>query len=434
MLRLSLLLMALATPVVAAVPIQKVTSPNGLTAWLVEDHGIPFTALQIRFGGGTSLDAEGKQGAVNLMTALIEEGAGDLDAIGFATARDDLAASFRFSSNLDSVSVAAQFLSENRDQAVQLLTDALNKPRFDQDAIDRVRGQVIAGIEAEAKDPSVIAGQLEAARNFGNHPYGTNESGTLDSVIGLSRDDILAAHAGALALDHVTIAAAGDITPNELGVILDQILGQLPKTGAARPINAILNESGGTAVQDFPGPQSVVIFGHGGLRVDDPDFMTASIVNEIFGGDRFTARLMTEVRDKRGLTYGIGTDLASLKYAELMAGQFQASNEKVAQAIAVVTEEWTKIATGDITAAELEAAKTYSIGAYPLRFDGNSTIASILVGMQVNGFAMDYPKTRNDKVRAITLDDANRVAKRLFKPENLHFTVVGQPVGVSESN
>lgn len=434
MLRLSLLLLALATPVHAEVPIQKVTSPNGLQAWLVEDHTIPFMALQIRFGGGTSLDAVGKRGAVNLMTALIEEGAGDLDAIGFATARDDLAASFRFSSNLDSVSVAAQFLTENRDQAVQLLRDALNAPRFDQDAIDRVRAQVIAGIEANAKDPSEIAAQLEAARNFGDHPYGTDQSGTLDSVKALDRSDILAAHAGVLALDRVTIAAAGGITPQQLGVMLDQILGQLPQTGAPLPNTAQLNETGGITVQDFPGPQSVVIFGHGGLRVDDPDFMTASLVNEIFGGSRFTARLMREVRDKRGLTYGIGTNLASLKYGALLAGQFQASNEKVAEAIAVVRDEWAKMGAGDITEAELEAAKTYMIGAYPLRFDGNGTIASILVGMQVNGFAIDYPKTRNDQVRAITSDQANRVAKRLFKPENLHFTVVGQPVGVSAAN
>lgn len=430
MLRLSMLLLALATPVFAEVPIQQVTSPQGLKAWLVEEHGIPFTALQIRFAGGTSLDAAGKRGAVNLMTALIEEGAGDLDAQGFAAARDGLAASFQFSSNADGISVSARFLTENRDQAVALLTDALTKPRFDQDAIDRVRGQVLAGIEATAKDPSSIAARLESARQFGDHPYGTDESGTADSVNALTRDDILVAHIGALARDRITIAAAGDITPDQLGAILDQILGGLPQTGAPLPERATLTEKGGITTQDFPSPQSVVLFGHGGLRVDDPDFMAASIVNEILGGDRFTARLMTEVRDKRGLTYGVGTGLASMQYGELLSGEFQAASEKVAEAIQVVTDEWGKIASGDISQAELDATKTYMIGAYPLRFDGNSTIASILVGMQVNGFPIDYPKTRNEKLAAITLDDVNRVAKRLFKPENLHFTVVGQPVGL----
>ena len=119
-----------------------------------------------------------------------------------------------------------------------------------------------------------------------------------------------------------------------------------------------------------------------------------------------------------------------MQYSELLSGQFQAANEKVAEAVQVVTDEWAKIAKGDISQAELDATKTYMIGAYPLRFDGNGTIASILVGMQVNGFPIDYPQTRNDKLGAITLGDVNRVAKRLFKPENLHFTVVGQPVGL----
>ena len=430
MLRLSVLLLALAAPVWAEVPIQQVTSPGGLRAWLVEEHGIAFTALQIRFGGGTSLDA--KRGAVNLMTALIEEGAGDLDSQGFAAARDGLAAQFYFSSNVDSVTVSAQFLTENRAEAVALLTDALTKPRFDQDAIDRVRGQVLAGIEADAKDPGAIAGNLDWARQFGDHPYGSADSGTVETVNALTRDDILAAHAGALALDRVTIAAAGDITAQELGALMDQLLGALPKTGAPLPQRAQLTQGAGLTIQDFPSPQSVVLFGHGGIRVDDPDFMAASIANEILGGDRFTARLMTEVRDKRGLTYGIGTNLASLQYAELVSGQFQADNTKVAAAVQVVQDEWAKIGSGDITQAELDATKTYMIGAYPLRFDGNAAIAGILVGMQVNGFPIDYPKTRNDLVRAITLDDVNRVAKRLFKPENLHFTIVGQPQGMAQ--
>ena len=128
--RAAALLLALASPLHAEINIQPVTSPGGIKAWLVEDHGIPFTALEIRFKGGTSLDASGKRGAVNLMTALIEEGAGDLDSQGFAAARDGLAASFHFSSDQDGVSVSSHFLTENRDQALALLHDALTKTRW----------------------------------------------------------------------------------------------------------------------------------------------------------------------------------------------------------------------------------------------------------------------------------------------------------------
>lgn len=433
MFRAALVLLALAAPLRAEIAIQEVTSPGGIKAWLVEDHGIPFTALEIRFQGGTSLDAAGKRGAVNLMTALIEEGAGDLDAQGFAAARDALAAEFRFSSDADGVSVSSRFLTENRDQALALLQSALIQPRFDQDAVDRVREQVLAGLRSDAKDPGAIAGDLARARFYGSHPYGSSGDGTIDSVTALTRDDIVAAHQAALARDRIYVAAAGDISATDLGVLLDNLLGDLPATGAPQPARADMTVKGGVQVQDFPGPQSVVMFGQGGIRFDDPDYFAAVILNEVLGGGRFSARLMTEVREKRGLTYGIGTSLSVSDHSEELMGQFQASNDKVAEAIAVIREEWVKIARDGITQTELDNAKTYMTGSYPLRFDGNGTIASILVGMQIIGLTPDYPKTRNEKVEAVTLEDVKRVAARLVTPDDLAFIVVGQPAGVTAS-
>ena len=147
----------LVTPAFAKSEIQEVTSPGGIKAWLVENHDIPFTALDIRFKGGSALDAPGKRGAVNLMTALLEEGSGDLDSQGFASARDALAAQFDFSSDADGVDVAARFLTENRDQATDLLKGALTAPRFDAQAVERVRAQVQQIITADQKDPAAIA-------------------------------------------------------------------------------------------------------------------------------------------------------------------------------------------------------------------------------------------------------------------------------------
>ena len=429
-LRIALFLLAFAAPLRAEIAIQEVTSPGGIKAWLVEDHGIPFTAMEIQFQGGTSLDAPGKRGAVNLMTALIEEGAGDLDSQGFAAARDALAAEFSFGSDQDGVSVSTRFLTENRDQAMALLRQALVAPRFDQVAVDRVRAQVLAGLRNDEKDQGAIAGRLARARSYGDHPYATVGDGTISSVTALTRDDVVAAYKGSLARDRITVAAAGDITAAELGVLLDKLLADLPATGAAQPGRAKMMVKSGIKLQDFPGPQSVVLFGQGGIRFDDPDYFAASLLNEIFGGGRFGARLMTEVREKRGLTYGIGTGLASYDHSEALVGQFQASNDKVAAAIDVIRAEWAKIAANGVTEEELATAKTYMTGSYPLRFDGNGTIASILVGMQIMGLSPDYPKTRNARVEAVTMADMKRVAQRLFKPDDLAFIVVGEPVGV----
>ena len=422
--------LALALPAQAEIKIQSVTSPGGITAWLVEDNNIPFTALEVQFRGGTSLDAPGKRGAVNLMTALIEEGAGDMDSRAFAEARDALAADLTFDSGTDSVSVSARFLTENRDQVVTLLREALVNPRFDQDAVDRVREQVLSNLRSDEKDPDTIATNTLDRLAFGDHPYATDGNGTIDSVTALTRDDIVAAHKGALARDRIYVAAAGDISAAELGPLLDRLFGDLPATGAPLPPRAPWLLKPGVTVIDFPSPQSSVLFGQVGIPREDPDFFAAFLLNEALGGGRFTARLMSEVREKRGLTYGIGSYLVGMDQAEMYLGQFSASNDKVAEAIKVVRDEWARIRAEGLTEQELADTKTYLTGSYPLRFDGNSNIASILVGMQMEGLPIDYAVTRNAKIEAVTMDDIRRVAQRLYQPDALHFVVVGQPTGL----
>ena len=422
----------LAAPLHAEIAIQEVTSPGGIKAWLVEEHAIPFTALEIRFQGGTALDAPGKRGAVNLMTALIEEGAAEMNAQKFAESRDGLAASFKFNAGTDSVAVSARMLTENRTQAADLLRLALTAPRFDADAVERVRGQVLSNLRSDAKDPGSLASRRFNALAFGDHPYGSTGDGTPESVAALTRDDIIAAHKATLTRDRLYVAAVGDITPQALGTLLDQLLGGLPATGAAPVGPAKVTLTGGVTVVPFPTPQAVVLFGQEGTNRNDPDYFAAFILNEILGGERFGSRLMGELREKRGLTYGVNTWLASYDQADLIAGQFATDNKTVAEAIDILRAEWAKAAQG-VTEAELANAKTYLTGAYPLRFDGNAQIANILVGMQSIGLPVDYSATRNDKVNAVTLEDIRRVGARLFKPEGLRIVVVGEPVGVESS-
>lgn len=414
----------------AAVEIQEVVSPGGITAWLVEEDSIPFTALEIRFRGGSSLDEAGKRGATYLMTALIEEGAGDLDARGFAEAREALSASYEFDVYQDALSISARFLSENRDEAIALLREALINPRFDQDAIDRVRAQVLSGIRSDQMDPNAIASSRFNELAFGDHPYGSAREGTEESVSALTRDDIVQANRNALALDRIYVGASGDITPEELGLLLDELLGDLPAQGAPQVGRAELSLEGGLTVIPFDTPQSVLFFGHSGIRQEDPEFFAAYLANEIFGGSGRQSRLMEEVREKRGLTYGVGTYLVSRDYSEMILGQGATANERAAEAIEVIKEEWAKISEQGVTEQELEEAKTYLTGAYPLRFDGNGPIATILVGMQLGGLPIDYIATRNDRVNAVTLEEVREVVKKIYRPEDLRFVVVGQPDGL----
>ena len=358
-----------------------------------------------------------------------------MDAQAFAKARESLAASYEFNVYDDSLAISARFLTENRDKAIALLRAALIEPRFDTDAIERVRAQVLSGIASDTTDPGHIASSTFDALAFGDHPYGADRAGTAESVAALTRDDMLDAHARLLTRDRLVIGAVGDITPDELGTLLDTLLGDLPATSAISVPEVDFALSEGVTVVDFDTPQSIAYFGHySGLKNDDPDFFAAYVVNEIFGGNGLDSRLTVEVREKRGLTYGIGSFLVALDQTEMILGQAATANERMAETIDVVRDQWRHISETGVTQDELDTAITYLTGAYPLRFDGNARIAGILVGMQMDDLGIDYIATRNDRIRAVTLDDANRVAKRLYRPEDLHFVVVGKPVGLDASN
>lgn len=425
---------ATSLPVLAAVDIQEVKTPGGFTAWLVEEPSIPFVSLEIWFRGGTSVDTPETRGAVNLMTGLLEEGTEGLDARGFAEARDSLAASFSFRAEDDAIMVSSRFLTDTTDEAVALLKQALSAPGFDPVAVERVRAQVLAGLRSDAEDPDAIASQTFAKMAFGDHPYGSDGNGTLESVAALTREDLIAAHRGAMARDGVFIGAAGDISPEKLAEVIDALLADLPQTGAPLPEPASFLLNGGVQVVTYPTPQSVIQFAQPGISREDPDFFPAFLMNQILGGGGFGSRLMEEVREKRGLTYGIYAYLAQKDQSDLFIGRASTANERAAETIAVVREEWAKMATEGPTQDELDQAKTYLTGAYPLRFDGNGSLARIAVGMQMDGLPIDYIATRNDRVEAVTLEDVRRVSASLLDPEGLSFIVVGQPEGLDFGN
>ena len=429
----ALMLVAMAFPATAEVDIKEVKTEAGLTAWLVEDHSIPFMALEIRFRGGASLDAPGKRGAINLMTALLEEGAADLDARAYARAVEGLAASISFGVDDDALSISGRFLTENRDEAVELMRAAIKEPRFDQEAIERVRAQVLTGIASDAKDPDELASRALDELVFPGHPYATSLSGTVESVTSLTRADLLSAHEAVLARDRIYIGAVGDITPEELSELLDTLLGDLPETGAPMPPVADVDIPPGVTVVPFETPQSVARFAQKGIKQDDPDYFTAVVLNHVLGGGSFESRLMDEVRAKRGLTYGVYSYLAAKDLGEFYVGSVSSANDRIAEAVEVIRAEWVKAAENGVSAEEVENAKTFLTGAYPLRFDGNGPIANIMVGMQLLGLPIDYIATRNDRVAAVTVEDVKRVAGELLDPDNLHFVVVGQPVGLEST-
>ncbi len=419
-----------ALPLKAATDIQVVTSPGGITAWLVQEPSIPMVALQFSFRGGASQDAPDKLGATNLMVGLLEEGATGISATEFAERSDELGARFSFNTGRDSVSITASMLTSNLEESVALLRLAIVEPAFGEVAFERVRGQVNSGLRSDETDPQSIGSKAFRAMTFPDHAYGRPTDGTLETVAALTPDDMRVAHRNALGRNNVLIGAVGDITPEALGLLLDALLGDLPDdiTDNVPDVQPVLS-AGITTIQ-FDTPQSVVIFAQPGLKRDDPDYLAAYVLNHIIGGRSSTARLNVEVREKRGLTYGIASYLLPYQHAALYMGHFNSGNDTVAEAVGIVQEEWAKVAASGVTAEELETAKRYLTGAYALRFDGNAKIAGILAGLQVVDLPISYIAERNDLVNGVTVEEINRVAARLYQPENLRFVVVGQPEGL----
>ena len=424
-------LMAAASPA-TAIEVQRVVSPGGIEAWLVEDHSNPIISLDMAFRGGAALDPAGKEGLANLVSGLIDEGAGDLDSQTFQGRLQDLSIGLSFSAGLDTFSGDLKTLTENRDTAFELLRLALNEARFDEEPIARIRSQILAGLARGSEDPDVIVRRTINKVLFPEHAYGRPVSGTTESVAGLTVEDLRRFTAERFARDVLVIGVVGDITAQELAALLDETFLGLPATAAPVDLaDTTPNDEGGVIVVEKDVPQSVVVFGHEGIKRADPDYYTAYVVNYVLGGGGFSARLYKEIREKRGLAYSVYAYLNPLDHAALIMGGVATQNQRVSQSLDLIRAEWRRMAEDGPSEEELRNAKTYLTGSFPLRFSSSGRISGMLIGMQLNHLGIDYLDRRNGFIEAVTLDDARRVAKRLYDADKLTVIVVGRPQGVT---
>jgi zinc protease len=410
-----------------AVDIQEVVSDGGIKAWLVEEYAVPIIAIEIRFKGGASLDPADKNGRATLFAGLLDEGAGAYDATAFAEKEEETAVKLGFDATRDSFSVSATLLADRRHESLELLRLALHHPRFDSDAVARVKQQLISGIRQNEANPDKIASKAFFARVFPDDPYGRTTNGTEATVADITAEDLRDARALYLSRTAMSVGVVGAISAKALKPVLDQLLAKLPMVRRDALDDAQWQAEPGVTVVDNEAPQSVVIFGHEGIKRSDPDFIPAFVMNDVLGGGRFESRLMTEIRAKRGLAYGAYSYLTPLDRAGLYIGGFGTRNDAVAESIELVRQEWSKLAAEGLSEDDLDRAKKYLTGAYPLRFDSNAKIARFLAGVQAENLGIDYINQRNGMVESVTVDDIKRVAKRLLKPESLFFVVVGQP-------
>jgi zinc protease len=411
--------------------VQKVITPGGLTAWLVESYAVPLVALEFALRGGASQDPVDKPGVATLLAGMLDEGAGPFDARGFHRAIEDQAIHLGFGADRDSLSGHLQTLSRNVDKAFELLKLALTQARLDAHDVARVRSQLVAELKRDANDPDAMAARAFREAAFPNHPYGRPVRGELTTIDTLVREDIIALRERLFSSKDLIIAVVGAIDASTLSTMLDDVFGAFAKTNDLIAIPPIrVNNVGVRKITDVDVPQSTIRFGRPGVTKHDPDYFAVVVANHILGGGTFTARLFHEVREKRGMAYSVYSQLNEYDQCPMLIGAAATKNERAGEALKIIEEEVRRFADHGPTEDELDKAKKYLIGSYALRFDTSTKIASQLVNLQLDGFDAAYLDTRNDRIAAVTLTDCQRAAKKLLGDGGLLVSVAGQPEGL----
>ena len=419
----------------AVADIRPLVTPGGIKVWFVSDKTVPLIAVSFAFKkAGTATDPAGREGLAEMTAALLDEGAGDLDSQAFQREAEEIAVRISFDAGTDNFLGRMTTIATERDRAFELFRLALTKPRFDAEPIDRVRAQTLAGLKQEAENPSAIGRKLWRNTVFSHHPYARPASGTEASIQNISREDLVGFVADRFGRDRLMVGVVGDIAEDELVQRIDALFGALPaKTKSFKVPEIAPQGAGKTIIVRKPIPQSLMSFGHAGIKRDDPDWYAAYLVTRILGGGGLSSRLYEEVREKRGLAYSVYAYLNPMDHSAVIGGGTATQNARAGESLEVIRSEWRKMAEKGITEDELRYAKAYANGSFPLRLGSRRELADMLAGIQLSDLGIDYIGKRPQLIDAVTLEQANRVAGRLFRADDLTVVVVGDPKGIVET-
>ncbi|WP_420335843.1 M16 family metallopeptidase [Roseibium sp.] len=408
-----------------AVEVEKVVSPQGIEAWLVEDHTVPIIAMNFSFDGGSTQDPIGKEGLTRLLAATLDEGAGDLTSEDFQGKMEELAVSVSFSTGRDRFYGSLRTLRPMLPEATELLSLAVNAPRFDESPVERMKIQLTTQIKRNESSPSAIAGRQLADFMFSDHPYARPTLGTVDTMGALQPDDLRVQHAKILTRRDLKIGVVGAIDAESLAQMLDKVFASLPEQSELVDVAELMPQTGSNLHREFEVPQTTILLALPGLKRDDPDYQAAYVMNHILGGGTFTSWMYQEVREKRGLSYGASTSLSPYRHTGLLIGSAATKSDRADETVDVMLEQLQRMATAGPTKEELDAAKRFITGSYALRFDTSGKIARQLVALQNADLGIDYFDRRNSEIEAITLEDVQRVAKRLLAEQEPTIVTVG---------
>ncbi len=414
--------------------IQNVTSPNGITAWLVEDHSVPVLSLEFAFrGAGAVNDGEATQGLARMASNTMDEGAGDLNAKEFQKELQDLSVGLSYSAGRDHFSGSLKTLKKHQARAVELLQMSLTSPRFEDEAIDRMRKANQARIRASLSNPDWMAARLLNDKAYAGHPYALNSGGTLSSLEKIDSAALKEFHKTHMGRNNLVVSAAGDISAEELAPLLDQIFGALPDVEITPPADLVLQNKGSVFVYEQDIPQSVIEIVQPGIAHDDARYNAAQVMNFILGSSGFGSRLTEEIREKRGLTYGVYSYISTMDRIASLSVSTSTANVNVAEMLSLIGQEFIKMKDTPVSAAELDDAKAYLLGSLPLSLTSTDKISGLLLGLQLNDLGIDYLDKREEEIKNTSVQDLQDIAAELLDPSQFVTLIVGKPEGLENT-
>ena len=423
------LFLAAIAPAAASTP-RALDIGAGAQVWFEEDHTVPMVAVTIALPAGSVYDPANKAGLAALAAYMFNEGAGSVGSVAYQAELANRAIQLSLNPDRDCFVLTVTALSSKIGDAMRLVALALQKPRFDADAIDRVRAQMLQSIAQDASDPAAVAVNRFYRVYFGAHPYAHPVGGDVAGLNAITAADLKAFARSHWVRGGVKIAASGDIDAATLTALLKSAFEALPAAAPAPPPPVVPAAAPGESVVAMAVPQPTAIFALPGLTRSDPAYLAAYVANYIVGGGGFASRLTAEVREKRGLTYGVSTGFSDFHGGGLVIGQVATRAESMTQSLAVIRAVLADFAAHGPTARELADAKTYLTGSYPLAFSSNTGIAAQLNAFERAGLPLDYVARRNSLIAALTLEDVRRAAARLFDPRRMT-VVVGGSIAVA---
>ena len=414
----------LAMPALASSP-RTLDIGKAETVWFQEDHTVPMVAVTIALPAGSVYDPAGKEGLAAFAAYLFNEGAGPLTSVAYQSEIANRGIQLSMTPDRDWLVISVSAMTPQAGDAFRLLALALQHPRFDGDALARVRAQMLQSVAEDASDPAAVAADRFYAIYFAGHPYAHAVNGTAAGLNAVRADDLKAFAAAHWVKAGAKIAVAGDIDGATLTALLHATFDPLPATAPPSPPPVAAPAHASATVVAMNVPQPTAVFGLPGLTRADPDYLAGYVANYIVGGGGFSSRLTYEVREKRGLTYGITTGLSDFRGGGLLIGQVATRQDAMDASLSVTRQVLADYAAHGPTPAELADAKTYLIGSYPLAFASNSGIAAQLNAFERVGLPLDYIARRNGLIAKLSFADVKRAAARLFDPRRLTVVVGG---------